>query len=79
MNKLLAIFQREDGEWSLARIMVFINWVNWLILTDVGFFTNKTWAGYEVYTGATWVGFFALIANKTVECKYLKVGNNVSG
>lgn len=77
MAKLLEIFQREDGCLSLGRIMVFVNFVNWLIITDVSFTLNKPWTHYEIYTVVTWVAFIALIANKVVECKFFTIKGGV--
>lgn len=72
----LEIFQREDGCLSLGRITVSIGILVWFIISIHSYFTGKTWNHYDTFSIIIWVSFLSLIANKYVECKFLKVGEH---
>lgn len=69
LDKLLEIL-KEDGVYSLTRILSFVGYLVFIIVSLYLAFTGKVWGNYGEFAFATGGSAVAQIANKFINSKY---------
>lgn len=75
LRKFYQIFTREDDVLSLMRVLIFINGLQYLILSCFILLINKNYivSLYTCYSGVFLALVFAGLFNKTIEINNIKI------